>query len=86
MVCLEDKDKDTALTKVAIGFTQAGNTLGTTSDMEELTLEVESQYGDISKGGLFFVLRTNTGWSFDNINDIEQTIRKLWSKLKNIKI
>lgn len=49
-------------------FTQEGNTDGTTSDVEELIVEVEGL--DILKDGGYIVLRTSTGWSINEIEDL----------------
>ena len=74
------------LEKVAFTFNQEGNTLGTTEEYEQLTIEIETQTGDILKieenGELsgFFVFRTK-GWSMDNVNEFEEIIRTCNSAL-----
>ena len=57
------------LNKITYVFTQEGNTDGTTEDVEELIVEVEGVF-DIVKDGGYFVLRTSTGWSIDDPNDL----------------
>jgi len=54
------KEYSTDISKIKFEFTQEGNTLGTTSDFEDLVVEVESQLGDI-KEEAFYVLKTSTG-------------------------
>lgn len=49
-------------------FTQEGNTDGTTNDVEELIVEVEGL--DILKDGGYVVLRTSTGWSINELEDL----------------
>jgi len=53
-----------------IRFTQDGNTLGTTGDVEALEIRAETQeFG----GEPFFVLKTE-GWSFDTIDDLVDVV------------
>jgi hypothetical protein len=49
-------------------FTQEGNTDGTTDDVEELIVEVEGL--DILGDGGYIVLRTSTGWSINEREDL----------------
>lgn len=56
------------LSKITYVFTQEGNTDGTTSDIEELIVEVEGL--DILKDGGYIVLRTSTGWSITEVEDL----------------
>lgn len=46
-------------------FTQEGNTLGTTSFIEELTVRRENSGTSDSDDAFFYVIVT-TGWSFDS--------------------
>ena len=57
------------LSKITYVFNQDGNTDGTTEFVEELTVEIEGVF-DIVKDGGYFVLRTSTGWSIDDPNDL----------------
>ena len=57
------------LSKITYVFTQEGNTDGTTEFVEELTVEVEGVF-DIIKDGGYLVLRTSTGWSINDPNDL----------------
>lgn len=59
-------------------FTQEGNTDGTTNDVEELIVEVEGL--DILKDGGYIVLRTSTGWSInegEDLNYIFEQVKKV---------
>lgn len=56
-------------------FTQEGNIDGTTSDVEELIVEVEGL--DILKDGGYIVLRTSTGWSINGIEDLNYVFEQV---------
>ena len=56
--------------KITYEFYQEGNTDGTTAETEELIVEVES-IGDIEQDGVYFVLKTSTGWS---VNDSDELV------------
>lgn len=58
------------LTNITYKFIQEGNTDGTTDDTEELIIDLEGVI-DIPRDGAYMVLRTPTGWS---INDKEELI------------
>lgn len=62
------------LHKITYEFSQEGNTDGTTEEMEELTVEIQSCTGSIEKEGGYLVLRTKTGWS---INDATELVELL---------
>lgn len=77
------KNDEIKLDKAVFTFVQEGNTLGTTDEYEELVLEVEAPLGDLHEGG-FFVLRTNTGWSFDDKEKLLTLFDKLKESINNI--
>ena len=54
-------------------FTQEGNTLGTTSESEEIQISLEFQLSE--KDGPFYVIKTN-GWSFDDVSDLNDLIKR----------
>ena len=61
------------LSSASYTFTQDGNMVGSTSDLEELTICLETQLpGDPP----FFVLRTSTGWSIDSIDELAALIER----------
>lgn len=64
------------LSKVKFEFLQDGNTCGTTSETEELTIELESSSIIDGPDDCFIVLRTTTGWSIDNIEELSELIEK----------
>jgi len=66
---------DIFLNKITYEFSQEGNTNGTTDDDEILIVEVESSYANIAKSGGFLTLRTNTGWSINNSNELLELLK-----------
>lgn len=54
-------------------FTQEGNTLGTTDNIEEISISLETQLPGEEP---FIVIKTTTGWSFDNIEELTDLIKK----------
>jgi len=62
----EERTLTADISDFKLTYTQEGNTLGTTSDDEYLTLSFESS--DFSEGG-FYVLQTD-GWSFDSLEEL----------------
>lgn len=55
-------------------FVQEGNTFGTTDETEILTLEKE--YVDEGEE-FFYVIKTTTGWSFDNKEELIKLIDEI---------
>jgi len=67
------------LDRIVYSFSQEGNTLGTTDEVEELTITVEAPLGDIRNDGGFLVIQTSTGWSINephDLLDILNTVRR----------
>lgn len=62
--------------KVTYEFYQEGNTDGTTAETEELIVEVES-IGDIEQDGGYFVLKTSTGWSVNDSDELVDIIKRV---------
>ena len=60
------------LSSVKFQFTQDGNTLGTTEDIESLEICLEYQLD--TKAGPFFVLKSTTGWSIDEKEELIKLI------------
>jgi len=56
-------------------FTQDGNTLGSTADFENLGIFVETQLPN-NDGDVFLVLKSDTGWSFDNIGELTKLVNQ----------
>ena len=61
------KHQGPLLASVKVTFTQDGNTLGTTDEIEILEIRLESQ---LPGEEFFYVLRTETGWSFDDPDEL----------------
>lgn len=60
------------LTTMQLTFTQEGNTMGTTSDSEEMTVELECQ--TVPEEGVFYVLKTD-GWSVDDVGELDAILQ-----------
>jgi len=56
-------------------FSQEGNTLGTTDEYEEIEISLSFQ-GDEDEGP-FYVIKTKTGWSFDDISELKEIIDRV---------
>ena len=70
------------LIQAAFKFIQEPNTNGTTGNNdEELEITMESVLNGLDNEGGFYVLRTNTGWSINNISDLKE----LFNQIENIK-
>ena len=61
-------------------FIQEGNTLGTTSETEEISLSLESATESLDEEAGFWVMKT-TGWSFNNTDELIE----LFNRIKKIK-
>ena len=64
------------LEKATFNFTQEGNCIGSTKDIETLTIDFESSLGlDLDEDG-YFVLKTD-GWSVDNVEDLQEMFNRI---------
>ena len=72
------------LNKITYEFSQEGNTDNTTEDEERLTVEVQSCTKSIEEGGGYLVLRTNTGWSFNDAGELASLIKLVTDGVKLI--
>lgn len=63
------------LSKIHLEFSQEGNTNGTTEEYEELDVTLESPLF-IDTDGHYLVIKTKTGWSFDEIEDLTELLEK----------
>ena len=61
------------ISKVSVQFNQEGNTLGTTSEYEQITISLEFQSGE--DDGPFVTFKTE-GWSINDISDLEELIKR----------
>ena len=63
------------LEKATFTFSQKGNCVGSTKDIETLTIDFESSLGlDFDEDG-YFVLKTD-GWSVDSIEDLQEIFNR----------
>lgn len=76
-------EKTWFLEKISYKFLQEGNTLGTTMSDEWLEIDVEASIGSIEEEGGFLVLKSSTGWSF---NDKEELLEILNLAEKGVNI
>jgi hypothetical protein len=60
------------LYKASFHFSQEGNTDGTTSDIEEITIDYEV----VADEGGYFVIRTE-GWSVDSVEELEELFNRI---------
>jgi hypothetical protein len=60
-----------SLMKCSFTFEQESNCNGSTGDYENLTIECESSLGIDFDKGCYYVLKSDTGWSIDNVNDLQ---------------
>ena len=65
------------LQKCSFTFVQEGNCNQTTDEYEELIIECESSLGIDNDEGCFYVLKTETGWSIDDVNDLTELITRI---------
>ena len=68
------------LYKATFEFSQEGNTDGTTDEYEDLTIECEGL--NIEKGDCYYVLRTTSGWSIDNIDELKELLERVDKVIK----
>lgn len=76
--CIKNKNQNKnqmkpELISASFTFGQEGNTEGTTSDYEEITIEYQNPF-DLHHG--FFVLRTE-GWSIDNAAELAELLDRI---------
>ena len=67
---------ESVMCKITYEFYQEGNNDGTTAETEELIVEVES-IGDIEEDGGYFVLKTPTGWSINDSDELVDIIKRV---------
>ena len=71
---MSDKPK---LDKCSFTFTQEGNTNGSTDEYEDLTILCESPLGIDNDEDCYYVLKTETGWSMDNVNELQELFNRI---------
>ena len=55
------------LNKASLEFYQEGNCLGSTSETEEIIIDLEGD--DVGNGNFFYTIKTPTGWSIDDTDE-----------------
>jgi len=77
ILTMEKKLSNVKLEKMSFEFSQEGNCNGTTDDVEIITIECDSSLGIDRDEGCFYVLKSDTGWSIDGVNDIQKIIDRI---------
>jgi len=67
-------DYKISVDSISVNFSQSGNTLGTTNEIESLEVSIETQSVGITDEPPFFVFRTD-GWSIDSLSDLKPIIK-----------
>ena len=75
-----DMSENIGISEAHITFTQEGNTLGTTDEVETLTICAEFQ---LPGEGPFWVIKTE-GWSFDDLSEIHNLVTIFGDAIKKI--
>jgi hypothetical protein len=71
------------LERCVFEFSQEGNTNGTTSDYEDLTISCEASLGIDNDNGCFYVLKTKTGWSIDGVEELQELFDRIQTVIKS---
>jgi hypothetical protein len=70
---------------VSVHLTQPGNTMGSTSEVEDLQISLEYQLPDANRGDdCFIVLRTQTGWSMNNVEELQKQVGAMIEMAKQL--
>ena len=70
------------LNRASFDFSQEGNCNGTTDEVELLTIECDSSLGIDNDEGCFYVLKTETGWSIDSVQDLQDLFDRIQKSMK----
>ena len=68
------------LERATFEFSQEANCISSNDNVEILTIECESSLGIDNDNGCFYVLKTETGWSIDGVEDLQ----KLFDRINKI--
>ena len=63
------------LYRVRAEYSQEGNTIGTTGDMGE-HIEIALEFPTGEEEGCFVVIKSEGGWSIDELSDLEEIIER----------
>lgn len=70
------------LEKASFEFSQEGNCNSRSGDVELLTIECDSSLGIDNDEGCFYVLKTETGWSIDNVGELQKLLDRVNKVIK----
>jgi hypothetical protein len=70
------------LDRASFEFSQEGNCNGTTDDIEFLTIECESSLGIDNDESCYYVLKSEKGWSIDNVGDLQELFDRIQRSIK----
>jgi hypothetical protein len=65
------------LERCSFVFSQEGNTNGSTDTYEELTILCESPLGIDNDQNCYYILKTETGWSIDNLSELKELFDRI---------
>lgn len=70
------------LVRAIFEFSQEANCVSPTDNSEILTIECESSLGIDNDKGCFYILKTETGWSIDSVEDLQKLIDRINKVIK----
>jgi len=70
------------ITRIIVELEQEGNTDGTTEEYEKFNIIFE--YPLRPQDGHYMVIKSNTGWSINDTDELEKTIRLIEGGITNI--
>lgn len=73
------------LEKASFEFSQEGNCINGSDAIEILTIECESSLGIDNDEGCFYVLKSETGWSIDNVGELQKLLDRVNKVIKKEK-
>ena len=65
------------LDRCTFEFTQEGNCNGSTREYEDLTIICESSCGIDNDEGCYYVLKSESGWSIDSVDELQELINRV---------
>jgi hypothetical protein len=77
-------DEHIDITNISFSFIQEGNTDGTTADYEDLKVDIVGGIEGIQNGSFYYVMRSNSGWSFDSMQELMDTFKVVTKSVQNV--
>ena len=65
------------LERATFEFSQEANCISSNDNVEILTIECQSSLGIDNDNACFYVLKTETGWSIDGVEDLQKLIDRI---------